>query len=1705
MANHVLHLAQDLATTMDLPAAMERLLEVASSITGAERCTLFLIDKTEAPGHLYAPIVYHDQTISTTGPLHDVRIRLDKTFIAGTCASQGVVVRVADAYQDERFDPSIDQATNYLTRSVVAAPLREFSHGPIVGVLQIVNKTRPGIATPPGSPTCDGNGNNEVVDGFSPGDEASLRTLADIAGGAIARLTLQSAVIRERERWGRLMGLTRGIAAAGSTMRLADVVDAVLDATYDLLDAQRVTVFLVDAGRRHLYVASSLDAEGVRLPLGSGLAGYCATHGVPLCVPDAYADPRFDPSVDAATRFTTVSAVCVPIVDAQGEVVGVLQAINRRSNGANVLLSHGHSQQQQRMPVAAAPVEALQSPAQGRLPALGGLPEGDGEGAVTPSAQGGDEDAATVATSHPASSAGHSGSLVSPQAGHFATSHAVPTLGGFSSAGSNSGSRHSMASMLSPPHLPLTRARLRAAAASPPPLGGGSLLPPAPAGTVWPFTPSDVEVLEGMAAHAAVALRCAAALDDMSRSRRVTSALLDIVQTSAGDGGMSALVGKIVAAAYALLGCERVTLYLVDSVKRELWMALALDDEAVGSRLPLGRGLAGTVASTGVPLNIADAYRDPRFDPTLDAATGFTTRSVLVWPISVGPPPHHGGGGSGVIAVLQAINKRVPSLAHIATQANLLRPQHIGSSTHSHSSGHSAHAHAHHAHKVVGAGASKQPASGGAAAADDAPLLQPSTSLQRTPSLVPASSAGRTMRELVPPVAQQQQQQQAGARTRANSAASGISSSSVHPWGDAPPSTSRTATSDAAPGDALPPSQAPTPRSLQLPPQHVPPALSLGSAAAAQPSQQPPSAHSRHGRTLSSSHYARFTSADERAMGAFCAEVAVALKRRSVEAAFMKVMADAQQQQHDEGGSSAVPASNGTGGAASSSSSVWVGPTADEVSVSLLSLYTDAGTSARLSTTVAARRRQPPHASDATAGAVGVVPSHSRTASDASEGAGSSHVATHVLTSGAGALDGDFHRPEVFLSSQQVGLQSGIPDAVLRAASDAAASFVSLTPGSVIGSVATVSSGSAAEREYREASERAASIMGAASPPRPLPQRGAGGSEHGHTGAHEAAPPSPARAASAGPMCTTCEAEANYACAAGLLPCNLCDGPAQQHAEGCAVSSASPAASSPAPSSQQQQLVGDIASWCWDVFALPACELPNVVVDPVLSSPFPANNEAGSEAPEAANGTAWVPQPAGDDITRGEARLHAAVVSMFARFAAVARLRVSDATLRSFVFAVRARYRPNPFHNYYHAVSVTHATFMLVAGTPAGHCLTYLDAIAALIAAYAHDVDHPGHNNAFEVATHSDLAATHNDDAVLERHHSATLFAILRDPSCNILGQLAPGEFRSVRSVILRAILGTDMSRHFATVTALTARGARVTQQQQEADAAAAAAGAGHCCHGDDDGESPGCALSRARARWFSGAGSFDETAHCEDACSVDDGGASSVASLDERDLDSPVGVGPSDARRRQRALSEPDALAPSTASSLPPRLPRASSASGSMLRSGAGHRHTRTPRFTAEDGAGRAPSPPPAWPAPLVPSFDRTAEDERGELVAVLVHTADLSGQAYPLPVARNWNNRILGEFRAQAAKERERGLPVAPVMASLDTPLACARLQLSFVSNIVQPLWHRLADLLPGLEAPLGHLQAVRDMYEGTVNDHMAAEEQAQLQPAQQSASTS
>jgi signal transduction histidine kinase len=108
--------------------------------------------------------------------------------------------------------------------------------------------------------------------------------------------------------------------------------------------------------------------------------------------------------------------------------------------------------------------------------------------------------------------------------------------------------------------------------------------------------------------------------------------LLQLQRDLALEANFDEVLRRITQAATNMLDAERATLYVVEQARNELW-SRALT-EGLEIRLPLdGRSLAAEVARTGTLLRIDDPYDDPRFDPSVDARTGYRTRSILVVPI----------------------------------------------------------------------------------------------------------------------------------------------------------------------------------------------------------------------------------------------------------------------------------------------------------------------------------------------------------------------------------------------------------------------------------------------------------------------------------------------------------------------------------------------------------------------------------------------------------------------------------------------------------------------------------------------------------------------------------------------------------------------------------------------------------------------------------------------------------------------------------------------------------------------------------------------------------------------------------------------------------------------------------------------------------------------------------------------------------------
>ncbi len=166
-----------------------------------------------------------------------------------------------------------------------------------------------------------------------------------------------------------ILGIATAISGAGD---LRSLLHLILRKARALTTADAGSVFLVEKAARprfgvpasegsvgeaspgdQLWFAvsqnESLDAGieeqvfDIRFPItAERLVGWCALTGEVLNIPDAYAlDPalpyRFDSAVDRQLGYRAVSMLTVPMRSTNGEIVGVLQLINRKHDPASVI------------------------------------------------------------------------------------------------------------------------------------------------------------------------------------------------------------------------------------------------------------------------------------------------------------------------------------------------------------------------------------------------------------------------------------------------------------------------------------------------------------------------------------------------------------------------------------------------------------------------------------------------------------------------------------------------------------------------------------------------------------------------------------------------------------------------------------------------------------------------------------------------------------------------------------------------------------------------------------------------------------------------------------------------------------------------------------------------------------------------------------------------------------------------------------------------------------------------------------------------------------------------------------------------------------------------------------------------------------------------------------------------------------------------
>ncbi len=110
---------------------------------------------------------------------------------------------------------------------------------------------------------------------------------------------------------------------------LEKMLEVIIAESMNVLDAERASLFLFDADAGELHSRIAVGTDEIRFAVEHGIAGAAARERATINVPDAYADERFNSEVDRRTGFRTRNILACPLVGFDGQLVGVLQVLNK--------------------------------------------------------------------------------------------------------------------------------------------------------------------------------------------------------------------------------------------------------------------------------------------------------------------------------------------------------------------------------------------------------------------------------------------------------------------------------------------------------------------------------------------------------------------------------------------------------------------------------------------------------------------------------------------------------------------------------------------------------------------------------------------------------------------------------------------------------------------------------------------------------------------------------------------------------------------------------------------------------------------------------------------------------------------------------------------------------------------------------------------------------------------------------------------------------------------------------------------------------------------------------------------------------------------------------------------------------------------------------------------------------------------------------
>ncbi|WP_437204395.1 sigma-54-dependent Fis family transcriptional regulator [Planctomicrobium sp. SH664] len=222
-----LKLARSFAGERDTQHLLERLAEESARLLGSDRASIFIWDKE------------HNQLVACPAlGVADGRLFLpDNRGIVGDVIHSRSPVIVDDAYQDPRFDQSVDKRSGYRTRNLLCVPLFDAAEN-CIGAFELINK---------------------VSGDFTPEDQLALEDFGIQAATAITNTRELESLVRSNRQLTEQV--SRGIQIVGESPAIK-----ALRGTIERLAATDLPVLVLgESGTGKEVAAQALHQQGPRV------------------------------------------------------------------------------------------------------------------------------------------------------------------------------------------------------------------------------------------------------------------------------------------------------------------------------------------------------------------------------------------------------------------------------------------------------------------------------------------------------------------------------------------------------------------------------------------------------------------------------------------------------------------------------------------------------------------------------------------------------------------------------------------------------------------------------------------------------------------------------------------------------------------------------------------------------------------------------------------------------------------------------------------------------------------------------------------------------------------------------------------------------------------------------------------------------------------------------------------------------------------------------------------------------------------------------------------------------------------------------------------------------------------------------------------------------------------------------------------------